>query len=204
MSDDDLFGFDPDRVGDAVRQPPLASLRQRAQARRRRRNVLTGSGAVALALVLIGPVALPFTAGLTGPDRPEHVEPPTTVGDLVVLDERTAVGVELTTCTVRFTRTLDGGQTWSPYKGVDHSQRCILDAEGHGISDIRYQILGDRSYLYFDGRAGVPHGGRGTELAGRRLGHDSCGLLPGRRPNSELQQLVPGHATTARRRPHVR
>src|SRR5436190_13479830 len=100
------FGaFHPERVADAVRQPPLETLVRRARIRRRRRR--------ALAAVAFAALALAGALSLLGPPKPAGSEPMdphhSGTGDVVFVDPRTVVEVSFTPCYVVFAASVDGG-----------------------------------------------------------------------------------------------
>jgi photosystem II stability/assembly factor-like uncharacterized protein len=147
MRDFEFVAFDADAVADAVRQQPLSALRQHARARRRRRvagwsiaAVSVLGTALAVPLTLGGTDSRPATPTASGPIH----EPQTVLGDLMVFTPQTAVGVQISGCTIRFTVTTDGGHTWSPYRAPNDV--CV----GSGVvrpMDGSYQVLDAQTYL---------------------------------------------------------
>ncbi|MFI0792143.1 hypothetical protein ACH4OY_05480 [Micromonospora rubida] len=158
MSDREFSGFDTERVAAAVRQPPLDTLRSTARARRRRRSAGRGAAAV---IVLVGLLLGPLhpergAVDWAGPDPTNPPVEPRGVSGLVLLSERSAVAVEERTCRLSFTSTSDTGRTWSDWHSIEFDDTCVStpDPNGFGVSDIRYTVLGVRTYLVsIDGRS---------------------------------------------------
>ncbi|MGK5519091.1 WD40/YVTN/BNR-like repeat-containing protein [Micromonospora sp. URMC 107] len=158
MSDREFAGFSVETVAEAVRQPPLGDLRLAARLRRRRRAV--GAG-LAVVVALAGSFLVPFADEPGGVDwaGPDPSDPPTghVVSRLVLLTDRVAVGVgEADPCRVSFTATEDAGRSWSQWRTAEYDGPCTTtpDAEGFGVSDVRYSVLDERTYLVsVDGRA---------------------------------------------------
>jgi hypothetical protein len=163
MSDREIPGFDIQVVNDAVRQPPLDQLYSAAGARRRRRSSAIALVAIAAA---VGMAVVPLAAGWSGVDwaRPDTTESPTRdVTELFVLDDKSAVGVQVTDdgCSVRFARTEDLGRTWSEFQQLRYEGACGKHPVGQQQTQITYYPLsvrtyfatvdGSRSYLSSDG-----------------------------------------------------
>ncbi|MEQ4303011.1 hypothetical protein ABNF97_16705 [Plantactinospora sp. B6F1] len=150
----ELAGFDVDTVSDAVRQPPLDDLRSVAQARRRRR---AGGLALALVVVLAGMVALPLATNRGAAEWGDPTLPPQTrvrSTELFMTGPDSGVGVETVDhgCTLRFAYTTDGGRSWTRWDQARYrSADCSPGATPGSDLDLRFSVLGERSYLVFDG-----------------------------------------------------
>ncbi|PYC68795.1 hypothetical protein C7C45_17585 [Micromonospora arborensis] len=150
MSDRDFSGFDADTISEVVRQPPLDDLRSAARSRRRRR---IGGVALALVVVFAGMAALPLVAPTGGDGWAEPTPIPQArdrATQLFMTGPNSGVGVEIDSCTIRFTYTDDGGRRWSDYDAARY-QATSCRAYGVGYADLRISVLGDRSYLIRDG-----------------------------------------------------
>ncbi|MFG3698998.1 WD40/YVTN/BNR-like repeat-containing protein [Micromonospora sp. NPDC047620] len=158
MSDREFTGFDVETVAEAVRQPPLGHLRRAARLRRRRRAA--GAG-LAVVVALAGSFLVPSAGDSGGVNwaGTDPADPPTErgVSELFLLTERIAVGVEVRDpCQVSFTATEDAGRVWSEWRTAEYDGACgtTPDAEGLGVSDVRYTVLDERTYLVsVDGQA---------------------------------------------------
>ncbi|MFY1597170.1 hypothetical protein [Micromonospora sp. WMMD737] len=158
MSDREFTGFVVETVADAVRQPPLGDLRRAARGRRCR--WATGAG-LAVVVALAGVALVPSVRDPGGGDwaAPDPSEQPIegVVSELFLLAERVAVGVEVRDpCRISFTATEDAGRTWSPWRTAAYDGACVTtpDADGFGVSDVRYSVLDQRTYLVsVDGQA---------------------------------------------------
>ncbi|MER7418676.1 hypothetical protein ABT346_18145 [Micromonospora peucetia] len=158
MSDREFGGFDIETVADAVRQPSLDDLRSAALFRRRRR--VAGVG-LAVVIALVGSVLVPFADDPGGVDwaTPDPSYPPAErgVSRLFLLTDQVAVGVEeADPCRISFTATEDAGRSWSAWRTAQYDGPCTAtpDAAGFGVSDVRYSVLDERTYLVsVDGQA---------------------------------------------------
>ncbi|RLK24607.1 hypothetical protein DER29_2523 [Micromonospora sp. M71_S20] len=158
MSDREFGGFDVEIVADAVRQPSLDDLRSAALFRRRRRAA--GAG-LAMVVALAGAALVPSAGDPDGGNwaAPDPSGPAIErgVSELFLLTERVAVGVEVRDpCQISFSATEDAGRSWSDWRTAEYDGACTTtpDSEGFGVSDVRYSVLDERTYLVsVDGQA---------------------------------------------------
>jgi hypothetical protein len=131
--------FHPERVADAVRQPSLDLLLRRARLRRLRRRVLAST--VVVAVLLTGALSLLARPRADAePMGPHH----SGTEDVIFVDPQTVVEVSFTPCYVLFSLSVDGGATWSPYRGPEPESPCHPTGS---ISPVGYVVVDRHTFL---------------------------------------------------------
>ncbi|MGC3858679.1 WD40/YVTN/BNR-like repeat-containing protein [Micromonospora chersina] len=159
MPDREFSGFDVDTITGAVRQPPLDELRSMARSRRRRSRALGATALALLATLMVVPlVTQPKRSGSAEPPLPSPGPSlPGRPGDFTLTGPDSGVDVRVDGCLLRFARTTDGGRTWSDWDDARYqATRCQP-----GRAGLEYFVLGDRTYLVYDGglrRLSTDHG----------------------------------------------
>lgn len=141
MTDLRLTGFDPERIRRSVVTPTLDSLRARARRRRTRNRI----AAVGLLMVAVAAPGLAATVGRQ-PDPPP-ARPAAT--HLAYWDGQVTVGyrADHDSCEFEFTRSDDGGATWSAPAGPDTRAYCLRDVDGSVVSRTQVHVLTPDVYL---------------------------------------------------------
>lgn len=133
------YPFDPATVAEAVTQPPLADLADRAGRRVRRRRAAVSAGAIGIAMVLTltaVPLArtwwnLPSTATAAAGALVESA----------VLGPKVVVTVRYNQCAVEFSVTRNSGDTWSSWRGPVRWRTCGAP------TTTSYELLGSDLYV---------------------------------------------------------
>ncbi|MFJ8832847.1 WD40/YVTN/BNR-like repeat-containing protein [Micromonospora aurantiaca] len=148
MSDRRLSGFDVDTIAAAVRQPPLGELRSVAHFRRRRSGALGATALVVLAALVATPLA--SRSAQFGSADPPGPTLPGRAGDFTLTGPASGVDVRVATCVLRFSRTVDGGRTWTDWDDARYRAADCEPGPARSGKSLEYAVLSDRTYLVDD------------------------------------------------------